>query len=46
MVEAKRGKLFRAPPEEAEVIKDVLEEEETELDWIHEADAKLSGVLC
>ena len=46
MVEAKRGKLFRAPPEEAEVIEDVLEEEETELDWIHEADAELGGALC
>ena len=31
---------------EAEVIEDVLEEEETELDWIHEADAELGGALC
>ena len=34
MVEAKTGKLFHAPPEEAEVVKDVLEEEETKVDWI------------
>ena len=45
-VEAKRGKIFRAPPEEAEVIEDVIEEEETEEDWIDAADADLGGALC
>ena len=45
-MEAKRGKLFRAPLEEAEVIEDVIGEEETEADWIDAADADLGGALC
>ena len=38
MVETKRRKLFRAPPDEADIIKDVLNEEETELDLLKEAE--------
>ena len=38
LVKSKRGKLFRAPPDEAEIIKDVLNEEETELDLLEEAE--------
>ena len=37
-VESKRGKLFRAPPEEAEVIEDVLDVPETDGDGADEAD--------
>ena len=38
LVETKRGKLFRAPPDEADIIEDVLDEEETELDLLKEAE--------
>ena len=38
LVESKRGKLFRAPPDKAEIIKDVLDEEETELDLLKKAE--------
>ena len=37
-VESQRGKLFRAPPEEAEVIEDVLADPETAGDGADEAD--------
>ena len=46
MLEAKRGQIFHALPEEAKVIEDVLEEKEADLDWIHEADAELGVALC
>ena len=39
LVESKRGKLFRAPSEEAEIIKDVLDAEGTEADAIGVAEA-------
>ena len=38
LVESKRGKLFRAPSDEAEIIEDMLDEEETELDLLKEAE--------
>ena len=38
LVESKRGKLYRAPPEEAEVIEEVLEAEETTGDAADEAE--------
>lgn len=38
LIESKRGKLYRAPPEEAEVIEEVLEAEETAGDAADEAD--------
>ena len=38
LVESKRGKLYRASPEEAEVIEEVLEAEETTGDAADEAD--------
>ena len=38
LVESKRGKLFHAPPEEAEVIEDVLDEEETDTDILDAAE--------
>ena len=38
LVESKKGKLFCAPPDEAEIIEDVLHEEETELDFFEEAE--------
>ena len=34
----KRGKLFRALPDEAEIIKDVLSEEKADLDLLDDAD--------
>ena len=37
LAESKRGKLFRALPDEAEIIEDVLHEEETELNLLEEA---------
>ena len=45
-MEAKRGKIFCAPPEEAKVTEDVIEEEEMEANWIDAADAYLGGALC
>ena len=45
-VESKRGKLFRAPPEEAEVIEDVLDVPETDGNGADEADLDVaSGIV-
>ena len=44
-VESKRGKLFRAPPEEAEVIEDVLDVPETDRDGADEADLNVAPGL-
>ena len=38
LVESKRGKLFRAPPDEAEVIEDVVNEEDTDGDSLDAAE--------
>ena len=38
LVESEMEKLFRAPPNEAEIIEDVLDKEETELDLLKEAE--------
>ena len=45
-VESKRGKLFRAPPEEAEVIEDVLADLETAGDGADEADLGVAPGLA
>ena len=37
-VESKRGKLFRAPPEEPECVRDVVDREETVVDAVDEED--------
>ena len=44
-VESKRGKLFRAPPEEAEVIEDVLNVPETDGNGADEADLDVAPGL-
>ena len=57
-MELKRGKLFHAPLEEAEIIKEVLDAEVTEADTIDAAEAdelttmgeeiarELGGAIC
>ena len=42
LIYSKRGKLYRAPPEEAEVIEEVLEAEETTGDAADEADLDIN----
>ena len=38
LIESKKGKLFCAPPEEAEIIKNVLKGKEMDLDLLNNAE--------